>query len=216
MMTVKKCWCCGSERLRTFYEVNKVPVHSVLCIETREKAINFRTGNIRLVFCNDCGFVFNSLFDTADNEYSEKYEATQSFSPVFNAFNERLARGLIERFDLHGKDIIEIGCGHGEFIKLLSDMGDNRCVGFDPAYREDVGLPAVPGKISFVKDLYSEKYSDYKADFVCCKMTLEHIQDVYDFMSNVKMSVKNKDAIIFFQIPNFGIILKEIAFWDVY
>jgi SAM-dependent methyltransferase len=187
-----------------------------LCISSREEAINFRTGNIKLVFCKNCGFVFNALFDPARSAYSEKYEATQSFSPAFNAFNEKLARGLIERFSLYGKDIVEIGCGHGEFIKLLSEIGSNRCVGFDPAYREDVGVPAVEGKISFVKDYYSEKYSDYKADFVCCKMTLEHIQDVYGFMSTVKKSVKNIEATIFFQIPNFELILKELAFWDVY
>lgn len=212
----KSCWSCGSQDLHVFYEVSAIPVHSVLCISTQEEAINFRTGNIKLVFCKNCGFIFNALFDTAHSAYSEKYEATQSFSAAFNVFNEKLARGLIERFNLYGKDIVEIGCGHGEFIKLLSEMGNNRCVGFDPAYREDVGVPAVEGKIAFVKDYYSEKYSNYKADFVCCKMTLEHIQDVYSFMSSVRKSVKNTDATIFFQIPNFTSILKELAFWDVY
>jgi 2-polyprenyl-3-methyl-5-hydroxy-6-metoxy-1,4-benzoquinol methylase len=215
-MEKKTCWCCGSKELKKFYEVDNVPVHSVLCISSREEAINFRTGNIKLVFCKDCGFVFNALFDAAHSAYSEKYEATQSFSPAFNAFNEKLARTLIEKFDLHNKDIIEIGCGHGEFLKLLSDIGNNRCIGFDPAYRSDVGIPAVEGRLEFVKDLYSEKYNDYKADFVCCKMTLEHIQDVCGFVFTIKKSVKDTDATIFFQIPNFELVLKELAFWDVY
>lgn len=215
-MEQKTCWCCGSKKLKRFYDVKKVPVHSVLCIATKKEAINFRTGDIGLAFCKDCGFVFNALFDIKHNAYSEKYEATQSFSPTFNKFNEKLARNLIEKFGLRNKDVIEIGCGHGEFLKLLSDIGNNRCVGFDPAYRSDVGIPAVKGKIDFVKDLYSEKYNDYKADFVCCKMTLEHIQDVYEFASTVKKSVKNKDAVIFFQIPNFEVILKDLVFWDVY
>lgn len=211
-----ECWSCGSKNLKHFCDVKKVPVHSVLCIESKHEAINFRTGDIKLAFCEDCGFVFNALFDIANSAYSEKYEATQSFSPTFNAFNEKLARGLIERFNLYEKDIVEIGCGHGEFIKLLSDIGNNRCIGFDPAYREDVGVPAVDGKISFVKDYYSEKYSHYKADFVCCKMTLEHIQDVYGFMTTVRKTVKNNNATIFFQIPNFEIILRNSAFWDIY
>ncbi|HIH32495.1 TPA: methyltransferase domain-containing protein [Candidatus Woesearchaeota archaeon] len=215
-MEQKTCWCCGSKKIKTFYEVKKVPVHSVLCIATKKEAISFRTGDIKLAFCKDCGFVFNALFDIRNNEYSEKYEATQSFSPTFNKFNEKLARNMIEKFDLHNKDIIEIGCGHGEFLKLLVDIGNNRCVGFDPAYRSDVGAPAVRGKLEFVKELFSEKHKDYKADFVCCKMTLEHIQDVYDFVSTVKKSVKNKDAVIFFQIPNFETILKDLVFWDVY
>ena len=30
---------------------------------------------------------------------------------------------LVDRHGLHGKDLIEIGCGKGEFLKLLCDLG---------------------------------------------------------------------------------------------
>ena len=40
---------------------------------------------------------------------------------------------LIRRYDLRGKEVIEIGCGKGEFLSLLCEVGDNRGVGFDPA-----------------------------------------------------------------------------------
>ena len=62
-----------------------------------------------------------SILDST--EYSGRYESTQGYSPTFNAFHERLAQDMIDRFDLHGKEIIEIGCGNGEFLVLLCELG---------------------------------------------------------------------------------------------
>ena len=89
---------------------------------------------IALAFRPACGFISNVAFDPSLQEYSSGYEATQSFSPTFNAFAHRLARQLVDQYDLHGKEIIEIGCGQGEFLTTLCELGDNRGVGFDPAY----------------------------------------------------------------------------------
>jgi len=48
-------------------------------------------------------------------------------------------------------------------------------------------------------------------------MTLEHIPDVGDFIATVRRSIgENRDAIVFFQIPNARYVLGDIAFWDIY
>ena len=71
--------------------------------------------------------------------------------------------------------------------------------------------------MTFIQDFYGEKYSNYQADFVCCKMTLEHIPDVAEFMKTVRRSIGNRrDTIVFFQIPEVRRILREQAFWDMY
>jgi SAM-dependent methyltransferase len=200
-----------------FHELESVPVHSVLLLSTREEALNYPTGDIVLGFCPACGFISNVAFDSSLQEYSSGYEATQAFSPTFNAFAHRLAKRLIDQYDLHGKDIIEIGCGQGEFLTMLCELGGNRGVGFDPAY---VGLRTesqAQSRITFVKDFYSEKYADYRGDFVCCKMTLEHIQQPADFVSTVRRSLGDQSGtIVFFQVPDVSRILRERAFWDIY
>jgi hypothetical protein len=115
------CPACGATgSAGAFYSVRGAPVHSVLLLESREAAVNYPTGDIVLAFCPACGFVFNSAFDTALHEYSARYEATQAFSETFNTFNRRLARDLIDRFNLRGKQVLEIGCGQGEFLDLFS------------------------------------------------------------------------------------------------
>lgn len=212
-----RCPNCCAGNLDVFYEVKGIPAHSVLLLDTREQAVNYPKGDFAAAVCDHCGFIANVDFDPALNAYAEKYESTQSFSPTFNAFARRLATTLVERYDLHGKDIIEIGCGQGEFLTLLCELGGNRGVGFDPAYRNEPLASEARDRITFIADFYSERYTNYNADFVCCKMTLEHIPDTLHFMQTVRRSIgERRDTVVFFQIPNGLYVLGDIAFWDMY
>ncbi|MER3525193.1 MAG: SAM-dependent methyltransferase [Ignavibacteria bacterium] len=209
------CPACGAEGLLIFYEAERVPVHSVLLMASREQALHYPKGDIRLGFCDACGFITNTVFDPTLHEYSSRYEETQAYSPTFNEFHHSLAQRLIERYDLHGKDIIEIGCGKGEFLRLLCELGNNRGIGVDPAYVPERN----PGdeRVRFIKDFYSEQYAHLRGDFIVCKMTLEHIHAVESFVGMVRRSIGDKmNATIFFQLPNVTSILREIVFWDMY
>ena len=211
------CPTCGSKDIQTFYKLKRVPVHSVLIMHTREEALNYQYGDISLGFCKQCGFISNFAFDPKQHEYSSEYESTQWCSPTFNAFAKRLARHLVERYDLYEKDILEIGCGQGEFLFLLCEYGNNRGIGFDPAYVEGRLQSEASERITFIKDFYSEKYVDYQADIIICKMTLEHIHQTSEFVGTVRKSISDRsNTIVFFQVPDVTRILNEIAFWDIY
>jgi SAM-dependent methyltransferase len=203
--------------MEIFFEQNRVPTNSCLLLATEAEARGCRKGDIRLGFCPRCGFVSNTAFDPRLTEYSDRYEETQGFSPTFRSFHETLARELIARHNLRDKRVLEIGCGKGEFLELLWRLGGNRCVGFDPSYLDD-RLDATSAKnIDVIVDFYSEKYADYGADFVCCKMTLEHIAAPAALLSPLPNAVKgNPDAIVFFQVPESMRIFQTCAFEDIY
>lgn len=212
-----RCPACGAERMSVFYEVGNVPVNSVLLVNSRQEALDFQRGDITLAACPACGFISNVAFDEALTQYTARYEATQGYSPTFNKFHRALAQDLIDRYDLRGKDVIEIGCDKGDFITMLAEMGDNRGVGFDPAYVPGRHPSPAADRLTFIPDFYSEKYTDYRADFICCKMTLEHIPDVGEFVATVRRSIgDNHEAVVFFQIPNAQYVLCDVAFWDIY
>jgi 2-polyprenyl-3-methyl-5-hydroxy-6-metoxy-1,4-benzoquinol methylase len=207
------CPSCGGRVARPFYQVHDVPVHQVKLVRTRKEALNGTTGDIALCFCPGCGFVWNGAFDPARMRYQDDYESTQAVSPTFNAFHERLARDLIARFDLHGKRVVELGCGQGEFVTMLAEFGDNQGYGFDQVIRE----AGARGKVTFVKDLYAEPYRDLEPDFVCCKMTLEHVHDVGAFLRGLRRTVGDRpETVVFFMIPEVTRILNLRAFWDIY
>ncbi len=205
--------------MEMFCTLNNVPVHSVINLPTQENALNFPKGDIHLGFCNDCGFISNMVFSEKMLEYSSNCEESQGFSPTFNTFAQRIAQDLIDRYDLHGKMILEIGCGKGDFLTLLCELGGNQGLGFDPAY--DSGrerkLGSAINQVTFVKDYYSEKYTHYKGDFICCRMTLEHIQQTGELIRILCKSLGDRlDTVVFFQVPNVIRILRDCAFEDIY
>jgi SAM-dependent methyltransferase len=211
------CPSCGCDQVRVFYEALAVPVNSVLLLFTREQALTFPTGDIRLGFCEICGFIYNTTFDRQLVEYSSRCEETQGFSPFFRAWHEGLARRLVDRYSLRSKNIVEIGCGKGEFLTLLCDLGDNRGMGFDPAYIPERTPTEAARRARFIPDLFTEKSGELQTDFLCCKMTLEHIADTADFIRMVRCSLRNSpDAHVFFQVPDVLRVLEEEAFWDIY
>jgi SAM-dependent methyltransferase len=217
LSTKYKCPNCESRAISIFYELQNVPVHSVRLLRSREAALNYAAGDITLAFCKSCGFITNLAYEPALHDYSSGYESTQAYSPTFNTFAQGLAKRLVAQYNLYDRDIIEIGCGQGEFLNLLCELGANQGVGFDPAYINDWNGDDPNPRVVFIKDFYSEKYAEYQADFVCCKMTLEHICATADFLSTVRRSIgKRSDTIVFFQVPDVTRILNELAFWDVY
>jgi 2-polyprenyl-3-methyl-5-hydroxy-6-metoxy-1,4-benzoquinol methylase len=212
-VTSHVCPSCRSRAERWFYEVDGVPVHQVNLVRTRDEALACAKGDIRLCLCPNCGFVWNAAFDPARMRYEEDYESTQAVSPTFNAFHERLARDVIERFDLHRKEVVEIGCGQGEFLTMLAEMGGNHGMGFDRVHRGGRAHP----RVEFIKDFYAEPYGHLRPDFVCCKMTLEHVHDTGDMLQSIRRTIGDRpEVVVFFMIPEVTRILRLRAFWDIY
>lgn len=211
------CPSCGWNKNLVFHHIEQTPVHSVLLMPTRDMALNYPKGTIALAYCESCAFIWNTAFDPGLLKYSSAYEETQGFSPTFNAFHLNLATSLIERFDLRNKVVLEIGCGKGEFISLLCELGSNTGFAFDPAYIPARNASPAKERITFIQDFYSEEYRHCSADFVCCKMTLEHIPNTADFVRMVRRSLDDRgDTIVFFQVPDLRRILRDVAFWDIY
>jgi SAM-dependent methyltransferase len=217
MQTEKPCQNCGSNGMSVFYEAKDIPIHSCLLLSSRDEALKFPRRDIALAVCSSCGFIANVTFDPQLMRYSPGYEEQQSFSPRFNAFARELATHLVNRYDIRNKDIVEIGCGKGDFLVLLCEIGHNRGLGIDPSYAPGRMQSSATGQVSFIQDFYSEHYAHCRADLVCCRHTLEHIHATRDFVRTVRRTVGDRlDTVIFFEVPDVSRILREAAFWDIY
>lgn len=213
------CPSCGANQTHLFYQISQVPVNSVLNVPSRQEAMNFPRGELALAHCRQCGFIYNAKFDSDKVRYSSECEESQGYSETFNAFALDLTHRLIEKYGLRNKRLIEIGCGKGEFLKMMCRLGKNSGVGFDPAYVTGRGESEgnQPVEVEFIKDYYSEQYADYHGDMICCRMTLEHIQDTAKLVRTVRHSIGERtDTIVFFQVPDVIRIMKDCAFEDIY
>jgi len=194
--------------------VRGVPTNSCLLVDDRDRALNFPTGDIVLAVCDGCGFIFNAAWDPRRTIYSDRYEETQGFSPTFNKFNRAIAEELITNYRIRGKTVLEIGCGKGEFLSLICELGVNRGIGYDPSFvpsRQHSGQD-----VRFVREFFTEETREVAPDLLCCKMTLEHIGQPHRFLASVRAVARRENSVVFFQVPDVRRILKEAAFWDVY
>ena len=208
------CSACGNGNTRVFYEVLNVPTQQVTLMRTRDEAKGCKRGDLRLAVCNECGFIWNSAFDPSALDYQEDYEATQAHSPTFNSFHQRLAKDMVERYDLKGKDVFEIGCGHGEFLAILCEEGVGQATGFDPVIFDDT--PPHP-RARLVADFYTEIYAHLTPDFVGSKMVMEHIPDPNRFLAMLRKAIGDRPgAIAFAMMPDATRVLNIRAFWDIY
>jgi hypothetical protein len=210
------CRACGSDRLRTFARSNSIPVNNARVFATPEEALRVPLGELEIALCESCGFVQNVRFDPALVCYDSTYEEQQSYSPTFASWADGLARGLVERWDLHGKRIIEIGCGKGDFLAALCRLGANEGVGYDPT-AAPVRLGDGAARVRMISEFYGPSTGALEADALVCRHTLEHVQDVALLLRSLRASLAGREGTrIFFEVPDVGRVLREGAFWDVY
>lgn len=211
------CPACGSPSMSVFFQAKQTPVQCCVLFRTKEEAKSYPRGDIELGFCRECGMIYNLAFDPDLVTYSPDYENSLHFSPVFQSYMEDLIRGLIDKYGLRGKDIIEIGCGKGDLLTMLCDAGGNRGVGFDPSYEAASSPASTTAQVTFIQDFYSERYASYKADFVCCRHTLEHVQYPAEFLTTVRRAIGGQPSeVIFFEVPNAMHTLRKTAIWEVF
>jgi SAM-dependent methyltransferase len=155
-------------------------------------------------------------FDPALMDYTQQYENSLHFSPRFQSYVEDLADQLIARYHLQGKTIIDIGCGKGEFLTLICERANARGFGFDRSYMPENNKSANKERVTFIQDFYSERYSNYQADFIACRHVLEHIQHPVAFLRDVRRAVGDaRNSVIFFEVPNVRWTLRDMAVWDI-
>lgn len=216
-MMLKCCPVCNRKEAQLpLVEINGVPVFCNVLSPGREVALQAERADIHLAFCEHCGHVYNSVFDSAKTEYSPNYENSLHYSPKFQKYAEDLAASLVARYELKGKTIVEIGCGKGDFLNLLCKMGENRGIGFDNSYEDDRIDDADRQRFVVIRDYYSEKYTDTIADIVVCRHVLEHIGAPREFLASVRRTVGDRfETAVFFEVPNVMYTLRDLGIWDL-
>jgi hypothetical protein len=211
-----RCPVCLSTDLQIILEFRETPVHCGLLLSEREQALRVAKGDISLALCNTCTHIFNLVFDPELMQYGEPYDNSLHFSPIFQSYIDALIERLVKQYRLYGKDIIEIGSGRGDFIKQLCERGNSRGLGFDPGFELNENNGDNSGEVRLIKDYFSEQYAAYPADLICCRQTLEHINQPREFIQMIRRSIGDRlETILFLEVPNFLPALREGKVWTI-
>lgn len=209
------CPACGSTALTPFHQMKGIPALSCTIWDTVEEAKSCPQGDIDLSLCQTCGLLINTAFEPTLLHYDEDYVASLHHSPLFGRYATDLAKDLIDRYDLHEKLVLEIGCGKGEFLKMMVELGNNRGAGFDPSY-EAPPEGETDDRLSFVKEFYTEAHLDLKPDLVIARQLLEHVEQPFEFVSSLRRTIGDRrDTVVVFEVPNALDMLQRADLWDV-
>jgi hypothetical protein len=215
---MNSCPVCESGQLKSFFEMLEVPVFSNILRKSQKEALNCLKGDVKLAFCSNCNYITNTAFDTKLINYEKQsYENSLDYSPRFHDYSRSLARELVKRYNLFDKHIIEIGCGNGNFLSSLCELGNNRGEGFDLGnVKGRITSSTKSNKVRLIQDHYSKKYSNIQADLIVCRQTLEHIAYPKRFLINLRNIIGSQlEMNVFFEVPNVLSTFRRNYCWDI-
>lgn len=217
MSEPSKCPICHSTLTSEFLYREQVPVHQNLVIREYKGAKQVTRGDLSLVACGACGFIFNQAFDLSKLSYSADYDNTQSCSPSFNEYLSNLVNYLVLEKKVQNCRVVEVGCGKGYFIQKIveAENAGNYGFGFDPSYVGPESL--LEGRLKFEKSYYGPESAELQADVVICRHVIEHVPDPVELLRTVRLALVNSPrARVFFETPCVEWILQNQVIWDFF
>jgi len=209
------CIICRSNALIGFLHIERVPVScNHLCFD-QNAALQAAQAPISLHFCSDCGHVFNLGYDPSRLNYQPGYENSLRGSERFREYDEALVQLLIERYELHNRFIIEIGCGRADFLRTLCERGGNFGLGYDPSYSRTNNRDYESNRVVIRSEVYSGWETERRPDFLFSRHTLEHVGDPSEILTNMRTATGQSSVPVFFEVPNGLYTLRDGGIWDI-
>jgi SAM-dependent methyltransferase len=107
----------------------------------------------------------------------------------------------IKKYITFDSDIMDLGCGLGDFTKFLTERGYRNVLGVDPSER-NIETARKKGINCIQADSFSDDPNLIgKFDFIIFSHTLEHIFDTFSALENVKRMLK-PNGIIYIEVPD--------------
>lgn len=189
--------------MREIYQQFDFPIFQNRMYDNQEEAIHCPKGDIRLVEDSETGFVYNASFRPELMVYDAHYQNEQAHSPSFQAHLREMAKRV--ELGMGRESLVEVGCGKGYFLELLLNKGFD-VTGFDPTYE---------GNNTRIQRRYFEPGVMYPARGLILRHVLEHIQNPFDFLVQLK-GANNGQGRIYIEVPCFDWICERHAWFDIF
>lgn len=165
--------------------------------------------HLEVLQCTGCGLV--QLSNSPVSYYRDVIRAA-AFSPEMGKFRLNQFQQWARQYHLHGKKVLEIGCGKGEYLALLQ-AADLEAFGIEHASDsvmtcQQAGLHVAQG---YLGDDAAHAFNGFEFDGFVCLNFIEHWPEPRQSLHALLPMLKD-DAIGLIEVPNFNMIVEKGLF----
>lgn len=199
---------------------NKLPQAPLLQFENMPKAAQFLPDldslhddqgvNLDVYQCPACGLV---QIDNEPVHYYKEVVRAAAFSDEMKTFRRSQFVNFVQRFNLVGKKMLEVGCGRGEYLTLLQEAGVSA---FGLEYADNSVNDCIHNHLNVTRGFVdSPIYSLPGAPFdaFAAFNFLEHWPDPCISLRGIAHNL-HEGGIGLVEVPNFDMILKKNLFTE--
>lgn len=207
----QECPICHAQDLELIWSLDNAPTIVNQVYETPQQAQKVKRSVLHFVLCRACQFVFNQAFESSAIVYDSDYDNHQAYSSTFLAHMQAMANKIAAQSRLQGKIIVEVGCGKGDFLKLIVEHQAAHIIGYDTAYEGDLH----PTPTLEFRQRYLTPEEKVDCDILVSRHVIEHIEYPRQFLQTITQSLpQDKPVEIYFETPSIEWILQNLTFWD--
>ena len=200
-----KCRCCGLQlpEVASIHYSNMPK--SAQYFPDAEHVKAERGVNLELFQCHYCGMIQLGGYPVP---YYRDVIRASGVSKEMREFRKNFFLKWIRKYRLQGKKILEIGCGAGEYISIMQEIGAN-VYGIEHL-ASSVDKDILNGYKVFNAFIESEEFQIPKAPYDAFYILnfLEHIPCPGEFLRGIANNLSN-GAVGIIEVPNMDMILKR-------
>ena len=162
--------------------------------------------------CRSCGFV--QIPPLLDDDYYDDYMMVSTHSQQIQDYQKRQSTDFINRFDLQGVKVLEIGCGDGSYLDHLKKAGCDP-TGIEPSATSRLialgrGHTVLDGYITRKRVLDGGPYCGFVT-----RQVLEHVPDIHDFLAGINANLE-VGAVGLVEVPSLEKALQDRRYYDFF
>jgi len=204
-----KCRLCASTRIESLINLDGFPKAAQHFISSLEETEGDQPITLMVCQCIDCGLI------QLKNEPVSYYKDVITAASLSEGSKENLVNEwhpFMKKYNILGKDAIEVGAGKGDFLEVLERL-DVNAYGIEHSLEniEECKKKKLKVKKAYLTELpesYNKKYS-----LVVCNNFLEHQPETKNYLSCLRNLVSD-DGVIYISVPNVDYLLEKKCLYE--
>jgi SAM-dependent methyltransferase len=209
-----RCPVCASQLAPAFLQMSNLPTLDGAVAESLEEARSCPVGDVTICLCEHCSWIGNATFDPSKLSY-EKYHFSLHHSPAFAGFITDLIDRLDEKHALKDANVLDVGCGSGDFLRAFADRVAIQGLGIDPSINPGTEK-RTRGSVTFERGLLEARHAEFNAALICCRHVLNSMPNPISLLQDIRaVSRKNRDTVFYLEVPHADRTFGNDLVWNV-